>query len=227
MKVIRLEIPARFIDVVGAKDIFEDIESLEIHNAFQYDRDNFFSLQTIRFIPGSPSLENLEFFLTEQFNAHFIQIINQRGPEIFCILNQNLATGFFKTLEPGPWAIVFPLLVTREHILLNLISPEYLVPKLYKLLSQFVDDYKVIGISEFERVESEDLGMGDFSFPWPKFTSRQKEILQYAAEQGYFESPKQITGREIAEYFGISESSINDHIRNAQNTAMRFFFGNN
>jgi PAS domain S-box-containing protein len=47
-------------------------------------------------------------------------------------------------------------------------------------------------------------------------TDRQQEVLALAYEQGYFESPKQVTGDELADDLGISSTAVNEHLRAAQ-----------
>jgi len=227
MKIVRIEIPGGFLDAIDATEIFAELESLEIFNAYQYDRVNFFSLQHLRFKESAATLANLEAFLTEKFHAHFIQIIEKHKNEVTCLLKQNLATGFFKLLNPGPWAIIFPLVITPQLILLNILAEEDTLSGLYDLLSQFSDHFKVISTENIDNLSNQSSKMQGFPVPWPKFSTRQKEISAYAASNGYFNTPKRITGEEIAAHFGLSITTINEHLRNAQNIAMKFFFGGN
>ena len=47
-------------------------------------------------------------------------------------------------------------------------------------------------------------------------TDRQLEVLKSAFHSGYFESPREFTGGEIAETLGISQPTFHSHLRNAQ-----------
>jgi predicted DNA binding protein len=58
----------------------------------------------------------------------------------------------------------------------------------------------------------------------PNFTTRQREIAQYATRNGYLETPKRITAQEIAKHFGISVSAMNEHLRKVEGIALRYFF---
>ncbi|KKL09535.1 hypothetical protein LCGC14_2564880, partial [marine sediment metagenome] len=49
MKIIRLQIPGNFLEHIGFAELFQELEFVEILNAFQYDQNHFFSLQKIRF----------------------------------------------------------------------------------------------------------------------------------------------------------------------------------
>ncbi|MFB6092225.1 MAG: GAF domain-containing protein [Haloquadratum sp.] len=49
-----------------------------------------------------------------------------------------------------------------------------------------------------------------------RLTDRQRETLELAYYGGYFESPKGLSGAEIAEQMGVSSSSFHSHLRAAQ-----------
>ncbi|MHA1730784.1 MAG: helix-turn-helix domain-containing protein [Promethearchaeota archaeon] len=224
-KLVRLQIGASFLDAIGATSAFEGLERLEVVNAYQYDRENFFSLQVLRFKGGKPSREALSEFLRERFHAHFFQVVEESGPEVTCLLKQDLTTGFFRLLEPGPWAIVFPMTVDPRHVMVNLLAHEDVLPELLALLDQFTRDYKVVGQQDLDPHASTGDAWAGFTFPWPTFTRRQKEVVGYAASRGFFESPKRVSARQLAGHFGISESSFNELVRKVVNRAVTFFFG--
>lgn len=227
MKIVRIEIPGDFIASIGANAIFSELDSLEILNAYQYDRDNFFSLQRFHFKSESKARTHLQQFLSEKFNAHYIQIIEEHENEVICLLKQNLATSFFKMLEPGPWAIIFPLNIIANVVFLNILAEEEILTRLYDLLGQFSQQFKVISTETVKDFYTKNAKIQDMPKPWPRFSPRQKEITAYAAMKGYFNSPKEISGEEIAAHFKLSITTINEHLRNAQNLAMKFFFGGN
>ncbi len=227
MKVVRLEIPGAFLDAIGATEVFAEIDSLEVLNAYQYDRENFFSMQTIRFIPGARARSALAKFLKEKFHAQFQQVVEERGDEVTYFLKQSLHTGFFKLLEPGPWAILFPMLVTHYAILVNILAQEEILPRLYALVERFTPNYRVISNEIPENFEVLNPKLRGISIPWPKFSARQAEVVAFAACKGYFNAPKRVTADEIAAQFHLSVPTVNEHLRNAENIAMKFFFGGN
>jgi len=63
-----------------------------------------------------------------------------------------------------------------------------------------------------------DLWSGDQSpeRALPRLTDRQREAVELAYHGGYFESPKELSGQELAEQMGISSSSFNTHLRTAE-----------
>jgi len=50
----------------------------------------------------------------------------------------------------------------------------------------------------------------------PDFTARQREVLQVAIEQGYYELPREVTTAEVAERVGVERRTAEDHLRRAE-----------
>ncbi|MFB6284259.1 MAG: PAS domain S-box protein [Halobacteria archaeon] len=57
-----------------------------------------------------------------------------------------------------------------------------------------------------------------------QITDRQKEVVETSLQEGFFESPRQASGEEIAENLGISPQAFYKHIRNFQDTVVREMF---
>jgi predicted DNA binding protein len=49
--------------------------------------------------------------------------------------------------------------------------------------------------------------------------------MTYASRQGYFELPKKISTQQIADHFGISTSTVINHIQKAEKILVKFHFG--
>ncbi len=214
--------------------MFQDVERLEIIQAYHYDQHNFFSLQRILFVPGmidTLRVEEIKGFMKERHNPLYVDIIQQKGREILCILKQNRKDGFWPMFDTGPgrgvWAFIFPITVTPAFIHINLIAHKEYVGTLKGYLENYTPDYKILVQSDFEGDLSE-AGISTSTMPIrfsPEFTPRQQEICQYAATHGYFETPKGVSAEKIAEHFDITVSAVNHNLRNAQRVAMKFFFG--
>jgi PAS domain S-box-containing protein len=58
-----------------------------------------------------------------------------------------------------------------------------------------------------------------------RLTERQLEALKTAFMSGFFESPKEQTGREIAASLGITQPTFNHHLRVAQRKLFEILFG--
>jgi predicted DNA binding protein/putative methionine-R-sulfoxide reductase with GAF domain len=49
-----------------------------------------------------------------------------------------------------------------------------------------------------------------------ELTDRQREVLVTAYESGFFESPRETTGAELADLLGVSQPTVTHHLREAQ-----------
>ena len=61
-----MRISSKFLDFIGLSNLFDDIERIEILQAYQYDQTNFFSLQKITIKIGALSRLN---GIIKTFNA--------------------------------------------------------------------------------------------------------------------------------------------------------------
>lgn len=59
----------------------------------------------------------------------------------------------------------------------------------------------------------------------PQLTDRQQEALELAYHGGYFQTPKNLNGAELAEQMGISSSSFSTHLRAAERKLLDSLFG--
>jgi PAS domain S-box-containing protein len=57
--------------------------------------------------------------------------------------------------------------------------------------------------------------------PLDDLTERQSEVLRAAYYSGYFESPRETTGEELAEAFDVSSQAIHQHLRRAERRVFR------
>jgi len=223
MKIIRLQIPGNFLEYVGFADLFQHLEFIEILNAFQYDQNHFFALQRIKFKPNI--IKDLDKYIKKKFNPQSFQLLNQTRNEIICIMNQNKTSGFFPIVDSGPWAFLFPIHVSQEVLLINIISQNEYVNKLFDVINSFTEKYKIIGMTDLDKIDEVDQTIWRSAIPFPKFTKRQQEIASFAAKKGFFKIPKKIRAAQIADHFGISESAVNRLIKSSRNLAMEYFFG--
>jgi len=225
MIIIRFEVSGKqLLEQIGLGNIFEKISYLEMIQAYQYDESSFFSLQRLVFKEEAPQGDELIAFIRKNFHAEFINILGVSNKEVICILQQHWKSNYFPYLKPGPWAYLFPITVTERLILLNIITHESFQPKLFESISSISNlDYKISAVIRFDDIKNvKSLYQVQ---PYPRFTARQQEIAIYAAQNGFFESPKKITASKIANHFEITVSAVNRHIRKIENAIMKSHFG--
>lgn len=57
-----------------------------------------------------------------------------------------------------------------------------------------------------------------------RLTDRQQEVLLTAFQSGYFKSPRDTTGSELADIFAVSQPTVTHHLREAQRRVFSFLF---
>jgi PAS domain S-box-containing protein len=58
-----------------------------------------------------------------------------------------------------------------------------------------------------------------------RLTTRQLEVLLTAYESGYFESPRTTTSEGVAQFLGVSQPTVTNHLREAQRRIFKIIFG--
>ena len=172
MKVVRLQIPGNFLKHVGFEDLFEELKFVEILNAFQYDQRHFFALQRIKFKPNT--VNNLQNYVEDLFNPESFQLLERKGDEILCIIDQKRSSGFFPIIDSGPWAFLFPIHISSEVLFINIISQTEYVNNLFNILSQLTNEnYQIIGMTDLNDIKNSGNNIWQSLIPFPNFTQRQ------------------------------------------------------
>jgi predicted DNA binding protein len=83
-------------------------------------------------------------------------------------------------------------------------------------------EVKVLANTTIEDFKS---GFGFSGFTMPQITKRQMEIITYAIKRGYYDSPKKVSGQEIAKELGIEYATFYEHIRKIENKVIKHVFG--
>ena len=94
------------------------------------------------------------------------------------------------------------------------------------MLNQYAASYEISAISSIDKSGFFDI---DKSFAKRKgmeikLTPRQKEVVNWAVKNGYYNSPKKISADEIGEKFGITVSAVNQLLRKVEHSVMNHYF---
>jgi len=90
------------------------------------------------------------------------------------------------------------------------------------LFSQ-LDEIGVVKINRIERLRVKEIlqpkpgGVSELS-------PRQLFVLRTALSEGYFDSPRRISSRELASLVGVSQSTLLEHLRKAESRIIRWVF---
>ncbi|MHA1681289.1 MAG: helix-turn-helix domain-containing protein [Promethearchaeota archaeon] len=222
MKLERLRLSSSFLADLGFMGFFEFVDSIKILTTFQYDRNNFLSLERIHF--KREHVSDWELILKEHFPVEFIQLISRRGDDILCVIKSTSETGFFPMPGniTGPWALLPPISIDKDSIMITIFSNEEVLCLIHDALSSMGAVFTILSLSDASESMVGDSWGGMMG---PSFTGRQEEIARYAVRHGFFKTPKEISAIDIGGYFGISVSAVNEHLRKVKRLSMEYFFG--
>jgi DNA-binding CsgD family transcriptional regulator len=217
MRLIKVKMSSDFITWANLPNIFPAIKIVEILEIYQYDRNNFFALEKFTFKPEA--LLHREDTIRSLFKPMVYQELEQKGNEILVIMKFRMDTGLWPNIFTGFWGLIPPLYIDELHIIATIIIREENIGKIFELIAKAVKSFEILAITEMQST-NENIGQ-----PLPHFTSRQREIANYAQQNGFFESPRRISAEEIADHFQVSISAVNDHLRKVEKIVMKYFFG--
>ncbi|MUM64295.1 bacterio-opsin activator [Acidianus infernus] len=100
---------------------------------------------------------------------------------------------------------------TNDGMYWTVILSDY--TELKKMLRDFVEHHIEVKVVKVIKVKSEDV-----------LTARQEQILKIAFEAGYFDYPKKIRIKELAEKLNMSVSNLSEILRRAERNVIETFF---
>lgn len=223
MQLVKIKYPTEIIISLHLLN-FEKIKYLEVIEIFQYDRLNFVTLNRI-FIKDRK--DNPEKIIETTFHPELYQIIEIEGDEIMFLMKHRNDKGFWPSLMSDSWTILPPIIIDEKYIKETLLIKTNF-EEVYKEYSKIIKNLEVVAINEIHHISEEHVLQKKQLVPnwqpFPLFTARQQEIATYATRHGYYKSPKEISADSLAEKFNISISAVNEHLRKAEQVAMRYFF---
>ncbi|MBU03713.1 MAG: hypothetical protein CMA58_01845 [Euryarchaeota archaeon] len=132
-------------------------------------------------------------------------------------------------------SILVSLLCTHPLAILGLEMENIHLQTPYKLCSETGMELRISGVSTSVRklvslvrelMPPDKISVqsikGDIGNGWTdELTSRQKEIISYAAYRGYYEADSQTTLKKLADELGMARSTLGEHIQRAELIILR------
>ena len=98
-----------------------------------------------------------------------------------------------------------PFYLSKDKVVLSFLGDKENIKSFLDTLKNFGISFKVVSLQK----PSQESGL---SF----LTERQKEILITAKTKGYYDNPRRISSKTLAQEFGISTSTLLEHLRKAE-----------
>ena len=153
-----------------------------------------------------------------QIGILYIEVIaeDKKKNEFLCVVKHHWVSEMKKLFSNRNILIDPPIKLENNHLFISIIADvDTLDQFIENQEDKYGDDFKIISISTVVP-DAKNLSL--------LLTERQKEIVYYAFENGYFEIPRKTHSSDLAEHFGISQSAITEHIRKIQKTLFSSIF---
>ncbi|HMF31725.1 MAG TPA: helix-turn-helix domain-containing protein [Candidatus Lokiarchaeia archaeon] len=195
------------------KDFFDIVARFELLQIHRLDGEILLSTELIRFkdsshVPkdllGSNGIEFIEVLSEDESKNEYICFAKTRWPEDLKI--------FFQDPE---MILCVPIIEEEQSILISFMTDNDKVEKVWEELQRFGDQYKIVSINTVLS-PSENLFLS--------LTERQREIIFYAVENGYYEIPRKINTNDLAKKFKISQSALSEHLRKIERIIFHSIF---
>lgn len=224
MQIVRIKYSVEDILSLKLLNSIDPIKLIEVLEIFHYHRFTFLTLERITF---EDHITDIEQMIHDIFQPEIVQILERKGKEVLCFLKLHRDKGFWPKSLSGNWTIIPPIIIDKKYVKETLLIRDSF-ENVYKTYSKYIKNLEIIAINNVENkselldLQSQQILQNFQTFP--HFSKRQNEIALYATRLGYYESPKKVSAEALAEKFNISISAINEHLRKAEQTAMKYFF---
>lgn len=200
LKKIVLKVP---LDSQSRKffDLLEKYELLQIH---RQDDDQIFATQKVKFKDPKMDPKMLE---GKHYGMSYIEVIKEdRGNNEFIFFSKHKWVKQTKEfLNKLDLIIDPPIILDKDRLLVSIITDSKNIDKFVESLDSFYNTkLEILSISDIQP---------NYENLFLKLTDRQKEIVYYAIQHGYFEIPRRINSKKIANHFKISRSALYEHLR--------------
>jgi DNA-binding CsgD family transcriptional regulator len=192
---------------------FEKLARFELLEIHRLDERFVISTELIKFKDVNHNPKEL----LGSFGIEFIEILSEDLPknEFICFAKTRLPKElkiFFKDPEI---ILCVPLIMEENSLLLSFMTDNDKIDIVWNAVQQYNVQYKILSISTV---------LSPNETPYSKLTERQRKIIYYAVENGYYEIPRQITTVDLAEKFNISPSALNEHLRKIERKIFHSMF---
>lgn len=188
------------------KELFNLLDGYELVQVHRLSENMMYGTNKLKF--KDPHFHPKE--LEGKFGIDYIEVIaeDKNKKEYICIIKHQWFDEMRQLFSNLNILIEPPLIMEDNQLITTMISDIETIDQLIDdQAKRYGNDFKILNISTI---------VPDANHLSLLLTERQKEIMYYAVENGYFELPRNIRSIDLAENFGISQSAITEHIRKVE-----------
>lgn len=160
------------------------------------------------------------------------EILSKDNDEYTCIVRKNAKALFSKIFSkhvnkkqlPGLFSKYFgkdlffdlPMTFSQDKIQFKLVGSQKSINGYLAMLERLGMDYKIKALKDYDLIKTTEL---------TGLTQRQKEIIGTAYELGYYNRPKKISSKKLAEIFEVKQATLIEHLRKSEQKILKNVFG--
>ena len=186
------------------KKFFDLVEKYEIFQIHRYDENQINVTQKAKFKDTKMHPKMLE---GKRYGMPYIEVLGEdkvKNEYIF-FSKHNWIEEMRKFFGHLDIIIEPPIILDQDRLLISFLTDNKDIDEILdSQASIFNEDFEILSIS---------LVHPNFENLYLILTDRQKEIAFYATQHGYYEIPRMITSKALADHFNISRSALCEHLR--------------
>jgi len=206
--VLKIPINQRYQDFF---DMLIKYELLQIH---RLDENFIYATQMLRFRNQNFNPKDLK----GKLGIEFIEILVEDKPtnEIICFIKHRWNEEMHSFFTNSEIMIEPPIIMEGSSLIMTFISHGINVDTILDSMKQnYGNTFEILSINSVHP-NNNNLKL--------LLTERQKEIIYYSVENGYYDIPRKIISNSIADHFGISKSAFCEHLRKIEKSIFLSIF---
>ncbi|HUY01131.1 MAG TPA: helix-turn-helix domain-containing protein [Candidatus Deferrimicrobium sp.] len=209
---VRIDNFKNLIDLIGLEPLFKHIERLKLEKIYRFDDNALWAVERFKFIDETFKPEDL--LDIEGSGITEIELLSQEKGEYICLVKTEKENKFHEILSDFNLILDNPLIVSRDYMEISIISYDEQLKSIIRQLGK-VASFKILNIKDLKY---------QFNPLHSLLSPKQREIIQFAINNGYFEIPRKMKSEEMAAHFNISVSALNEHLRKCERKIFMEFF---
>ena len=214
MRMLKINLERHILSKLTYSLFFKSIKSIDLLECLKIDTQNNFKLIIVKIVvKDGTDLKQLKL----PKSAVILDIFNSDNGAYTCLMKVQFNKVFIPVLKKFFKDNVIwksPTYMNQNAITLTCIGDEKSLNEIIQDMESF-DTFKKAKLSYFHSC-IEQKGIQQI------LTSRQLEVMRYAKDWGYYDSPRKITSKELAKKLNCSKSTLLEHLKNAENKIVNY-----
>jgi hypothetical protein len=196
----------------GRDRFYAALRSLELLQSLGAGPDGATSIVRLR--PKDPSRPFEELARNRHAN---VQLLHRSGDSFTCLMRTG-RVAFLRQVgvAPGHGYFVPPLELDEDSARVTFVGSRAAIARFLSLLRRRGLHYRTVSIS--------DLGLSQQS-PLNALTDQQRRVVRAAYERGYYDRPRRVSSKALAESLGMSSSTLVNHRLKAERRLLSSILG--